>query len=72
MIKFIKLTLENMNYQLKLNQILDEFEKKDISLDSHQKDITKKILLLAIKIKLKIKLGGILRLYTKMKKSGKK
>ncbi len=51
MIKFIKLAFENMNYQLKLNQILDEFEKKDISLDSHQKDITKKILLLAIKIK---------------------
>ena len=50
-IKFIKLAFENMNYQLKLNQILDEFEKKDISLDSHQKDITKKILLLAIKIK---------------------
>ena len=39
MIKFIKLAFENMNYQLKLNQILDEFEKKDISLDSHQKDI---------------------------------
>ena len=27
MIKFIKLAFENMNYQLKLNQILDEFEK---------------------------------------------
>ena len=50
-IKFIKLAFENMNYQLKLNQILDEFEKKNISLDSHQRDITKKILLLAIKIK---------------------
>ena len=51
MIKFIKLAFENMNYQLKLNQILDEFKKKDISLDSYQKDITEKILLLAIKIK---------------------
>ena len=51
MIKFIKLAFENMDYQLKLNQILDEFKKKDISLDSYQKDITEKILLLAIKIK---------------------
>ena len=40
-----------MDYQLKLNQILDEFKKKGISLDSYQKDITEKILLLAIKIK---------------------
>ena len=51
MIKFIKLAFENMDYQLKLNQILDEFQKKDISLDSHQLKMTEKILLLAIKMK---------------------